>query len=217
MAEKPSVLLTDGGLWNTRKPQLSTATTKLLKTLMDESRINNFQRRQLTSHMLRGESLPERLGPSSTQNKAPVSKRIQTARPSKTASTSGLRTYTDIVNSGAYNRSDYQPRPTKVRTEQEKDRLAHMMAYGMDPTKIAYQAAQRTPSPPPHRALDRFDELVEEVEERKQFLEQMTALGKRKEYQQMIANEIADKVREMELIDRQRSKTLEKHLNERRS
>jgi len=33
--------------------------------------------------LLGGESLPERLGPSSTQSKAPVSKRIQTARPSK--------------------------------------------------------------------------------------------------------------------------------------
>lgn len=69
MAEKPSVMLTDGGLWNTRKPQFSTETTKLLKSncyfdwigyhfenflaLMDESRVNNFQRRQLTSHMLR--------------------------------------------------------------------------------------------------------------------------------------------------------------------
>lgn len=77
---------------------------------MNESRINNFQRRQLTSHMLRksncslfffssyfveismlcvyllgGESLPERLGPTSTQNKVLVSKRIQTARPSKYA------------------------------------------------------------------------------------------------------------------------------------
>lgn len=215
MAEKPSVLLTDGGLWNTRKPQFSTATTQLLKNLMDESRVNNFQRRQLTSHMLRGESLPERLGPSSTQSKVPASKnRIQTARPSRTAQTAGLRSYNDIVNSGAYNRSDYQPRPTKVRSEQEKDRLAHMMAYGTDPAKMAYQAAQRTPSPPPCRELDRFDELVQEVEERKQFLDQMAALGKRKEYQQVIANEIADKVREMELIDRQRSKALEKRLNE---
>ncbi|CAF5120957.1 unnamed protein product, partial [Rotaria socialis] len=53
MAGKPSVMLTDGGLWNTRKPQFSNETTKLLKTLMEESRINNFQRRQLTSHMLR--------------------------------------------------------------------------------------------------------------------------------------------------------------------
>ena len=62
----------------------------------------------------------------------------------------------------------------------------------------------------------------------------MTSLGKRKEYQQVISNEIADvsaikilknkihflflniqKVREMEQIDRQRSKALEKRLNER--
>jgi hypothetical protein len=73
---------------------------------MDESRINNFQRRQLTSHMLRklnisrfnhrlignnfvynvalgGESLPERLGPSSTQLKAPVINRVGTARQSR--------------------------------------------------------------------------------------------------------------------------------------
>lgn len=34
--------------------------------------------------------------------------------------------------------------------------------------------------------------MVLEIEERKHFLEQMTALGKRKEYQQIISNEIAD-------------------------
>lgn len=97
----------------------------------------------------------------------------------------------------------------EVRTEQEKDRLAHLMAYGTDPTKMAFREAQRSPSPPPPRELDRFDEcmskkkkplflfylifvVVQEVEERKQFLDQMTALGKRREYQQVITNEIAD-------------------------
>jgi hypothetical protein len=34
--------------------------------------------------------------------------------------------------------------------------------------------------------------VVLEIEERKQFLEQMTALGKRREYKQVISNEIAD-------------------------
>ncbi|CAF5193265.1 unnamed protein product, partial [Rotaria magnacalcarata] len=68
-------------------------------------------------------------------------------------------------------------------------------------------------SPPP-REIDRFDELVLEIEQRKQFLEQMTSLGKRKEYQQVISNEISDKIREMEHIDRQRSKALEKRLKE---
>lgn len=32
MAEKPSVMLTDGGLWNTRRPQHSKETTKLLNS-----------------------------------------------------------------------------------------------------------------------------------------------------------------------------------------
>jgi len=34
--------------------------------------------------------------------------------------------------------------------------------------------------------------VVLEIEERKQFLDQMTALGKRKEYKQIISNEIAE-------------------------
>ena len=34
--------------------------------------------------------------------------------------------------------------------------------------------------------------MIQEIEERKQFLEQMTTLGKRREYQQVISNEIAD-------------------------
>lgn len=34
--------------------------------------------------------------------------------------------------------------------------------------------------------------MVQEIEERKRFLDEMTALGKRREYQQLIKNEIAD-------------------------
>jgi hypothetical protein len=32
----------------------------------------------------------------------------------RTAQTSGLRTYNDIVNSGAYTQSDYHPRPMSM-------------------------------------------------------------------------------------------------------
>ena len=79
--------------------------------------------------------MPGTLGPSSSQSKAPGTRRIEVARPSRsipderfplfitvystfrTAEASGLRTYNDIVNSGAYTRSDYQPRPTSMSTE----------------------------------------------------------------------------------------------------
>lgn len=53
----------------------------------------------------------------------------------------------------------------EVRTEQEKDRLAHLMAYGTDPTKMAFREAQRSPSPPPPRELDRFDECMSKKQE----------------------------------------------------
>lgn len=49
----------------------------------------------------------------------------------------------------------------EVRTEEEKDRLANLMAYGIDPKKMALQAAQRSPSPPPTaHEIDRFDECT---------------------------------------------------------
>ena len=34
------------------------------------------------------------------------------------------------------------------------------MAYGTDPTKMALEAAQRSPTPPPPPELDRFDECT---------------------------------------------------------
>lgn len=46
----------------------------------------------------------------------------------------------------------------EIRSEHEKDRLAHLMAYGVDPNKMALQAAQRSPTPPSPHEIDRFDE-----------------------------------------------------------
>jgi len=45
----------------------------------------------------------------------------------------------------------------EVRTDQEKDRLAHLMAYGVDPTKVIYKTTECS-SPP--REIDRFDECM---------------------------------------------------------
>jgi hypothetical protein len=48
-----------------------------------------------------------------------------------------------------------------------------------------------------------------EIKERSEFLAEMTALGKRKEYAAMIMTEISQKIREMEVIDKTRIKELE--------
>jgi hypothetical protein len=49
----------------------------------------------------------------------------------------------------------------EIRSEQEKDRLAHLMAYGTDPNKMPNKAAERSPTPP--RQLDRFDECRRDI------------------------------------------------------
>ena len=40
-----------GGLWNTQKPTFSAETQALLKVMMQESKLTNFQRRTLNDSM----------------------------------------------------------------------------------------------------------------------------------------------------------------------
>ncbi len=52
----------------------------------------------------------------------------------------------------------YQLISIEARTDQEKDRLANLMAYGTDPTKMPYKTPKYSPPP---REIDRFDECIE--------------------------------------------------------
>ncbi|XP_008589243.1 PREDICTED: UPF0193 protein EVG1 [Galeopterus variegatus] len=61
-------------------------------------------------------------------------------------------------------------------------------------------------------ALDRFDELVKEIQERKEFLADMEALGQGRQYRGIVLTEISQKLREMEDIDHKRSEELRKAL-----
>ncbi len=40
-----------GGMWNTQRPVISNETQNLLKTMMKESKLTNFQQRTLSSTM----------------------------------------------------------------------------------------------------------------------------------------------------------------------
>uniref|UniRef100_A0A8D2IIL4 Chromosome 22 open reading frame 23 n=1 Tax=Urocitellus parryii TaxID=9999 RepID=A0A8D2IIL4_UROPR len=95
--------------------------------------------------------------------------------------------------------------------EKEKQRLQTIFATGKDLAEWKRKAApvpQQDPAPEP----DRFEELVKEVQERKEFLDAMEALGQGKKYQGIILAEISQKLREMEDIDRRRSEELREAL-----
>nr|KAF6493899.1 hypothetical protein HJG63_001824 [Rousettus aegyptiacus] len=95
--------------------------------------------------------------------------------------------------------------------EKEKHRLQNIFATGKD-------KQERKRKPPPVRQespaleLDRFEELVKEIQERKEFLADMEALGQGRQYRGIILAEISQKVREMEDIDHKRSEELRKAL-----
>ena len=109
----------------------------------------------------------------------------------------------------------------------EKERLGNIMAYGTeveekDQSSKEKRRAQRHQE---EEEVDRFEEgrpviqsslycsfsflvVLQEIEERKEFLEEMEALGKGEEYRARIMTEISQRVRELETMDRQRSTQL---------
>lgn len=89
--------------------------------------------------------------------------------------------------------------------EREKQRLQNILATGKD--TVEHQVKQITVHTKEEEMpeLDRFEELMNEVQERKEFLAEMEALGQGKKYQRMIFTEISQKIREMEIIDKKRS------------
>uniref|UniRef100_A0A8C8WMY2 Chromosome 22 open reading frame 23 n=1 Tax=Panthera leo TaxID=9689 RepID=A0A8C8WMY2_PANLE len=139
------------GFWRCSKPATYTpGTCKLLRVMMKESKLTNFQQRHIMDTMKR-----------------------------------------DL--------------------EKEKRRLQNIFATGKDPE-------ERKRKPPPVRQedpapeLDRFEELVKEIQDRKEFLADMEALGQGRQYRGIILAEISQKLREMEDIDHKRSEELRKAL-----
>uniref|UniRef100_A0A8C0HKF2 Chromosome 22 open reading frame 23 n=1 Tax=Chelonoidis abingdonii TaxID=106734 RepID=A0A8C0HKF2_CHEAB len=93
--------------------------------------------------------------------------------------------------------------------EREKQRLQNILATGKDmveqkPQQKPVQTEEEIPEP------DRFEELVNEIQERKEFLAEMEALGQSKQYRGIVLTEISQKLREMEIIDKKRSKDMRK-------
>jgi len=203
-----------GGMFGSSKPQpLSKETKELMKVMMEESKLTNFQRRKLNESVNDNKSFPITLPPTSTikakhvvQAVAPKS---QTMRGKKLVA---IRTKEAIQESGAYDRDKFKPKPTKS-LEKEKDRLSNIMAFGEEvepPNKVdVLQKYQKKLEEKPQ--VDRFDEILEEIEERKSFLRLMESSGQH-QYRALISTQISQLIREMEIIDAKRNLQLAEKL-----
>lgn len=86
----------------------------------------------------------------------------------------------------------------------EKERFAQWMEFDGDIPQVP-PPRQRPPTPPPQPDLDvkeLFDAIVDEIQERKDFLEEMRSLGRGLEVEAKIKQEISQRVVELKKLDR---------------
>ncbi|NXN95913.1 EVG1 protein, partial [Rhinopomastus cyanomelas] len=182
----------------------SAGTQELLRAMMEESKLTHFQRRYLMDCVKRGDTLPLQCRPISSKEPAftpPVCQRNRlSAKPH-------LRPAKVCQAGDAYTREKFRPRATRD-LEKEKQRLQNILATGKDVVerkgKQLLVQAEEEEMPEP----DRFEELLNEVQERREFLAEMEALGQGKKYRSIILTEISQKIREMEIIDKKRSEEM---------
>ncbi|CAH8288372.1 unnamed protein product [Schistosoma guineensis] len=216
-----------GGFWNTKKVNYSEETKKVLNDLVNESKISNFYRRSINDSIKNGESLSTNFENTSKIGRNLLSE--QKKKSIKRARRPQRRTRSLIELSGAYDPVPYNPSPITITTgAAEKLRLAHLMTYGEEPTwkslendqikdgRLEYLGRRILKYPKTdgdnddynnkqiETNKDRFDELIDEINERSEFLTQMRKLGRLKEYQTTVETEISQLIREMEQIDLKR-------------
>ncbi|XP_051240704.1 UPF0193 protein EVG1 [Dicentrarchus labrax] len=192
-----------GGLWNNpRAAQYSKETQDMMRLMMQESRLTNLQRKQINECLKNGAALPLTSDPtaSGSHPQPKSSKSIQKRLPGKP-----LRRSAESCRSGnSYVRERFCPGPTKD-LEKEKRRLQNILATGQEePTvgSLQYVACQ---NPGMAEERDRYQEVLDEIEERRQFLEDMASLGQEKQYIHIINTEISQKFRELEMLNKTRS------------
>uniref|UniRef100_A0A3B5ARE3 Uncharacterized protein n=1 Tax=Stegastes partitus TaxID=144197 RepID=A0A3B5ARE3_9TELE len=90
--------------------------------------------------------------------------------------------------------------------EKEKRRLQNILATGKEEASAASsQKAATCRDPEVSEEEDRYQEVLNEIEERRQFLADMASLGQEMNYISIINTEISQKIRELEALEKAHS------------
>ncbi|XP_061087891.1 UPF0193 protein EVG1 isoform X2 [Conger conger] len=188
----------EGGLWNSpRVKDYSKETQEMLQLMMREAKLTHRQQRQLKMVVKKEGALPV------IHHSRPVTSSPQLNIQAKAGDFSGKRQKrsAEMCRSGnSYKREMFRPSATRD-LEMEKMRLQNMLVDGKKELKSCSKQSVPSAEGEPED-IDRFQEVVDEIKDRMEFLEEMSALGKRKQYQNIIEVEISQKIRELELIDK---------------
>ncbi|KAJ8363323.1 hypothetical protein SKAU_G00121540 [Synaphobranchus kaupii] len=188
----------EGGLWNSpRVRQYTKETQHMLQLMMREAKLTQRQQRELKMVIKKEGALPV------ICHSRSVTSSPQSNNQEKAAGLAGKRQKrsAEMCRSGnSYKREMFLPSATRD-LEKEKRRLQNILAVGKEEPKLCPPESVPSEKGEPEDR-DRFQEVVVEIKDRMDFLDEMSAFGKRKLYQNIIEAEISQKIRELELIDK---------------
>ncbi|NWW24736.1 EVG1 protein, partial [Falcunculus frontatus] len=155
-----------------------------------------------------GDALPLQRSPPSSKQPVPASY-TAVCQPHKLPARPLLRP-AEVCRAGdAYTREKFKPQPTRD-LEKEKRRLQNILATGKDEVEDEVEQMLIQKKDKEIAEPDRFEELINEIQERREFLTEMEALGQGRKYQGIVLTEISQKLHEMEIIDKKRSEEMRK-------
>uniref|UniRef100_A0A1Q3FSP7 Uncharacterized protein n=1 Tax=Culex tarsalis TaxID=7177 RepID=A0A1Q3FSP7_CULTA len=202
----PSARVAQGGMWHTGKAKYTKETQDLIKVLMEEAKLTILQRNKINYHLRTGEPLPPPKEPKFEQE---YSNFLPVAVPRKNIKKRSLST---IIESGAFDVEKYPGagKEGKPPLERIKLQLQEQMAGCKllpDDGRRRKRVARRASDGDLDVAVpDREAELLEEINERVEWLAEMEALGEGKKHRQVIHAQIAERLNEIKRLERENSK-----------
>ncbi|GAB0097464.1 UPF0193 protein EVG1 homolog [Sergentomyia squamirostris] len=212
----PSERIPPGGVFHPPKVKnYSKDTQDLIRVLMEEAKLTMLQRKDINNYLRRGESLPipreqstpMSIGSDSDREAREIIERARCAR---------KRSLDVIKASGAFDKTRYIPKyPWKVPSETAKHRLQEVMSglkYFPETGAHAYKYRNQKKSARLEER-DQISELLCEIHERAEWLAEMEALGEGRKHRDVIHNQIAEKLRQIKMLERRNHKReVEHHL-----
>ncbi|XP_071520573.1 UPF0193 protein EVG1-like, partial [Panulirus ornatus] len=176
--------------------------------LLQEAAVNLQHQRYIERWVGSGSSLPHHRALAAPSQTTP-----RHARPSSTISTprphiQTKRSHQAIKLMKVYEPNTHYVPPPPRYGPGSKERCQELIAFGKEGVNKHPMPETRVQDQGDHPETDRFTELVNEMEERVQWLKAMEAVGAGDMYHNLIATQLDLKLRDLELIDQKRARDL---------
>ncbi|XP_014286864.1 UPF0193 protein EVG1 homolog [Halyomorpha halys] len=191
--------VSQGGLFHSHKVNYSPETEAFLRELIRESKLSIFQRKEVEKSIKNGQPLPlppRKTAPSNNKKITPLGElKVKYMIPRR-------RKLNSIQKSGAFERDTFVPTYAKANHETEKKKLQEIMSFGRTlksgkiykkPSFITDDEVSTYEESDITMKESFLQEMMEEIDERRKFLERMESLGKGKKYKDIIEQEIVGK------------------------